>query len=60
MAQNSGDFTSKLCRVVVKFLFLKGNSDQKMYNDMSVTLGDKAPFVLHSQELGLLGLEQDI
>jgi hypothetical protein len=27
----------------MKYLFLKGNSARKIYNDMSVTLGDKSP-----------------
>jgi hypothetical protein len=29
MAQNNGDFTAKECRVVMKYLFLKGNWAQK-------------------------------
>jgi hypothetical protein len=28
---------------VVKCLFLKGNSDKKLYSDMSVTTGDMRP-----------------
>jgi transposase len=42
MAQNNGDFTAKVYRAVMKYLFLKGNSAKKIY-DMSVTLGDKRP-----------------
>jgi transposase len=41
MAQNNGDFTAKECQVVMKYIFLKGNPAQKIYDDMSVTLGDK-------------------
>jgi hypothetical protein len=43
MAQNNGDFIAKGCRAVMKYLFLKGNSAKKIYNDMPVTLGDKRP-----------------
>jgi transposase len=43
MAQNNGDFTAKEWPVVIKYLFLKGNSAQKIYNDMSATLGDQRP-----------------
>jgi hypothetical protein len=43
MAQNNGDFTAKECRAVMKYLFLKGNSAKNIYDDMSVTLGDKRP-----------------
>jgi hypothetical protein len=42
VAQNNGDFTAKECRVVMKYLFLKGNSAKEMYG-MSVTLSDKRP-----------------
>jgi transposase len=43
MAQNNGDFTVKEWRVVMKYLFLKGNSAKRIYDDMSVTVGDKRP-----------------
>jgi hypothetical protein len=43
MAQNNGAFTAEVCLAVVKYLFLKGNSAEKMYNGMSLTLGDKRP-----------------
>jgi transposase len=43
MAQNNGYFTAKECRAVLKYLFLKVNSDKKIYDGMSVTLGDKCP-----------------
>jgi hypothetical protein len=39
--QNNGDFTAKEWRVVMKYLFLKGNSAKKEnYPDISVTFGD--------------------
>jgi hypothetical protein len=43
MAQNNGDFTAKEWPTVMKYLFLKGNSAKKNYDDMSVTLGDERP-----------------
>jgi hypothetical protein len=43
MVQNNGDFTVKECRAVKKYLFLKGNSAKKIYDDMLVTLVDKHP-----------------
>jgi transposase len=43
MVQNTGDFTAKVWRAVMKYVFLKGNSIKKNYDDMSVTLGDKRP-----------------
>jgi transposase len=43
MVQNDGDFNAKGCRTVMKYLSLKGNSAKKIYDDMSVTLGDKLP-----------------
>jgi hypothetical protein len=43
MAQNSGDFIAKVCRVVMKYLFLKGNSAIIFTMILSVTLGDKRP-----------------
>jgi hypothetical protein len=42
MSQNNRHFTTKQCRAVMKYFFLKGNLAQKNY-DMSVTLGDKRP-----------------
>jgi transposase len=42
-AQNNGDFTAKEWRAVMKYLLLKGNSAKRIYNDMSVMLGDKWP-----------------
>jgi hypothetical protein len=41
MEQNNGDFTAKVCRVMMKYLSLKGNSVKKIYDDMSVALYDK-------------------
>jgi hypothetical protein len=35
MAQNNGDFTTAGCRAVMKYIFLKGNSE-KIYDNMSV------------------------
>jgi hypothetical protein len=43
MTQNNGDFTAKECRAVMNYIFLKGNSAKKIYDDMPVTLGDKCP-----------------
>jgi hypothetical protein len=43
MAQSSGHFTAKECQAVMKYLFIRRNSTKKIYNDMSVTLGDKCP-----------------
>jgi transposase len=43
IGQNNGDFTAKEWRAVMKYLFLKENSAKKIYDDMSVTLGDKRP-----------------
>jgi transposase len=44
MMQNDGDFTAKECQVVMKYIFLKGNSAKMIYIDISVTLYDKRPF----------------
>jgi transposase len=41
MELNNGDFTAKEWRAVMKYLFLKGKSAKKVYNDTSVRLGDK-------------------
>jgi hypothetical protein len=41
MAQANGYFIAKEWRAVMKYLFLKGNSAKEIYDDMSVTLGDK-------------------
>jgi len=35
------EFTTKECTDVMKFLFLKGKTE--IYDDMSVTLGEKSP-----------------
>jgi hypothetical protein len=43
MAQNNRDYTAKEWQAVMKYLFLIGNSAKKIYDDMSVTLGDKRP-----------------
>jgi transposase len=43
MAQNNREFNAKECPAVIKFLFLKGNSTKKIYDNMPVTLGDKLP-----------------
>jgi transposase len=43
MVQSNGDFTAKECQAVMKYVFLKGNSAKKIYDDMSTTLGDKRP-----------------
>jgi predicted HAD superfamily hydrolase len=43
MAQNNGDFTAKEFRAVMKYLFLKGNSAKKIYDNMSLTLDYKSP-----------------
>jgi transposase len=40
-AQNNRDFTAKEWRALMKILFLKGNSAKEIYDDRSVTLGDK-------------------
>jgi hypothetical protein len=42
MEQSNGDFTANECRVVMKYLLLKGNSGKKSY-DTSVTLSYKRP-----------------
>jgi hypothetical protein len=34
MARNNGDFAAKECQAVMKYLFLKGNSAKKIYDDM--------------------------
>jgi hypothetical protein len=43
VAQNNGDFTAIESWVVMKYLFLKGNLANKIYDDLSVTLDDKHP-----------------
>jgi hypothetical protein len=43
MVQNNGYFTAIECQVVMEYLFLKANSAKIIYDDMSVTLGDKCP-----------------
>jgi hypothetical protein len=43
MVQNNGDFTAKGWQAVMKYLFLKRNLAKKIYDDMSITLGDKRP-----------------
>jgi hypothetical protein len=47
--------------VITKFycIFLKGNSDKEIYDDMSVTLGDKRSSYSQSRT-GSLGLKKDI
>jgi hypothetical protein len=37
MAENNGYFIALECLEVMKYLFLKGNSAEKVYDDMSVT-----------------------
>jgi hypothetical protein len=39
---NSGDFTAKECRELMKYIFIKGNVAKK-YNDISATMGEKRP-----------------
>jgi hypothetical protein len=43
MAQSNGDFFVKDCQVVMKYLFLKGNSVKNNYNGMLIMLDDKYP-----------------
>jgi transposase len=42
MARNNGDFAANNCREVMKYLLVKGNSEQDIYG-MSVILDDKRP-----------------
>jgi hypothetical protein len=42
MVQKNRDFTAKECRVVMKYLLLKGNST-KRFTMMLITSGDKCP-----------------
>jgi hypothetical protein len=54
------NFTAKECSVMMKYLFLRGNSAKKIYDThMSVKLGDKCLLTPQSRT-GLLDLEQDI
>jgi hypothetical protein len=59
MAQNNRDFTAEGCQVVMKYVFLKGNSAKKIYGDISVTLDDKRPSYC-TVKSWLLRSEQDI
>jgi hypothetical protein len=43
MAAPGVEFMTKGCRAVMKFLFLKGKSVKKIYDDMSITLCEKSP-----------------
>jgi hypothetical protein len=44
VAQNNADFTAKECQAVMKkYLSRKGNSAKQIYDEMSVTVGDKCP-----------------
>jgi hypothetical protein len=43
MAAHDAEFTAKKCRARMKFLFLKGKPVKEIYDDMSVTLGEKGP-----------------
>jgi transposase len=43
MAESNRNFTAKEWRAVIKYIFLKGNLAKNIYDDMSVTLGDKRP-----------------
>jgi hypothetical protein len=42
MAKIDGDFIAKECKAVMKYLYLKEHSANKIY-DMSVMLGDRRP-----------------
>jgi len=44
---DADEFMTRECRVMKKFLFLKGQSVKEIY-DMSVTWGEKKPFLLDS------------
>lgn len=55
MAQNVRDFTAKEWQAVIKSLTSK--LSKEMYNDMSVTLGDKRPYTQQTRT-ALLGLKQ--
>jgi len=43
MAGPDVEFMTKECRVVMKFLFLRGKTNKEIHDDMSVTLGEKSP-----------------
>ena len=43
MATPDVEFMTKECRAVTKFPFLKGKTAKEIYDDMSLTLGEKSP-----------------